>query len=258
MPDDHKPRYMEKLIETAKQRKMQSEAARERLLVKEREREGDMYADKEVIVTAGYKEIKQQRAKLVAEDEAREASTPSSSGHGRGRQFGTASIGLYRELLDRADREDAAVAAATASSSGPATGQPTSREAYQGSAGDSVDNAAALGSGLNVMSSTTRPQPGAASRLPHGVSAAPFGDNRPPSTQSGESQGRHTGSHGRRWGQSSNVSVEAEMGRRDHERSTEQERQYQALVKKYARRNDNAAVAAARQRYLERKQQQAC
>ncbi|KAJ2810468.1 hypothetical protein H4S07_002656, partial [Coemansia furcata] len=62
--DNLKPRYMEKILETAKQRQVQHEVVREKMLDKEREREGDMFADKETFVTDAYKEQKEQRQRL--------------------------------------------------------------------------------------------------------------------------------------------------------------------------------------------------
>ncbi|KAJ2711340.1 hypothetical protein H4R19_003297 [Coemansia spiralis] len=231
--DDYKPRYMDKLIETAKQRKVQSDVVRERLLAKERAREGDMYADKEVIVTAGYKDIKEQREKLVAEDEAREASAQAASG--RGQHFGTATAGLYKEFLDRVDREDAAIAAAAAATS----------RSLDGPAPEPADRPEALGSGLNVMAASAQQRPAAAPQHPSDVA-------------DGVLQGRAAGQRGRHWPQPSSMDLAAEADRRDDERVAEQDRQHQELVQKYARRNDAAAVEAARQRYLERRQQQAC
>ncbi|KAJ2121806.1 hypothetical protein IW147_003973, partial [Coemansia sp. RSA 720] len=96
--NDLKPRYMEKLLETAKTRQVQNEVVKERLLAKQREREGDLFADKETIVTESYREHKEQRQKMVDEEEAREKEEEK----GRGRL----DTGFYRGLLDRMDRDD--------------------------------------------------------------------------------------------------------------------------------------------------------
>ncbi|KAJ2773691.1 hypothetical protein IWQ56_000888 [Coemansia nantahalensis] len=249
--DDRGPRYMDKLIASAEQRKVQSDVVRERLLEKEREREGDLFADKEVIVTAGYKEIKEQRKQLVAEDEAREASAQTARRSDR--HFGAATVGLYREFLDHVDREDAAIAAAAAAAVGgsaeAARPGPTDSQGVHlaDAAGPASRKPEALGSGLNVMATSTRQRPADAQQQQQqpGVPAA----------AGGVQQDRAAGRQGRNGDRSSYVAMAAEMDRRDHVRDAEQERQHLELVKKYARRNDAAAVEAARQRYLERKQQ---
>ncbi|KAJ2778003.1 hypothetical protein H4R18_004852 [Coemansia javaensis] len=227
---DHRPRYMEKLIETAKQRREQSEVVKERLLAKEREREGEQFADKETFVTAGYRELKEQRERLVAEEEAREAEAARA---GPRPGFDAAAAGLYRQLLDRVDREDAAIAAAAAGGA-PAPSQP-----------DGPAKPAALGTGLNVMARSTGQRPaGAECRPSDGV--ADRKDRH-------QSRPHHSG----RWGQSTAKHIEADLDRLERDKHQAQDHQRQALLKKYARRNDDAAVEAARQRYLARKQQAA-
>ena len=61
---DRKPKYMATLLETAKKRQQLHERRTERKVQKEREQEGDEFADKESFVTEAYKqkmaEIKQQ------------------------------------------------------------------------------------------------------------------------------------------------------------------------------------------------------
>ncbi|KAJ2332310.1 hypothetical protein GGI00_002844, partial [Coemansia sp. RSA 2681] len=94
---------MEKILETAKQRQVQHEVAREKMLDKEREREGDMFADKDTFVTDAYKEHKEQRQKLVEEEDMREAAEASIARRGHGAAI---VAGLYRGLLDQIDRDD--------------------------------------------------------------------------------------------------------------------------------------------------------
>lgn len=54
-PKDWKPRYIENLLKTAERRKKEQEHRIERMVQKEREAEGDMYADKESFVTSAYR-----------------------------------------------------------------------------------------------------------------------------------------------------------------------------------------------------------
>ncbi|KAJ1797299.1 Nuclear speckle splicing regulatory protein 1, partial [Coemansia sp. RSA 2399] len=105
--DDNKPKYMEKLMETAKRRQVQQEVVKERVLEKERQREGEMHADKETFVTSAYKELKDQRQQLVKEEEKQEEEDGRKSAAGsKSKQLFGASAGFYREFLDQVDRED--------------------------------------------------------------------------------------------------------------------------------------------------------
>ena len=55
------PKYIKNLLKTAEARKLENERRIERQVQKEREQEGDMYADKESFVTAAYKEKLKER-----------------------------------------------------------------------------------------------------------------------------------------------------------------------------------------------------
>ncbi|KAJ2212689.1 hypothetical protein EV179_004436 [Coemansia sp. RSA 487] len=110
--DNSKPKYMEKLLETAKRRQMQQEVVKERILEKERQREGDMYANKETFVTSAYKELKDQRQQLVKEEERQEEEDDcKSAANSKAKQLFGASAGFYREFLDQVDRDDVSKAA---------------------------------------------------------------------------------------------------------------------------------------------------
>lgn len=67
---EKKPRYIQKLLKTAERRKKEQEHRVERMVQKEREAEGEMYADKESFVTSAYK-AKLEEFKKMEEEEAR-------------------------------------------------------------------------------------------------------------------------------------------------------------------------------------------
>ncbi|CAH2050357.1 unnamed protein product, partial [Iphiclides podalirius] len=70
--EDKKPKYIENLIKAADKRKIENERRLERLVQKERENEGDEFADKEVFVTSAYKkkleEMKKQEEREKYEE----------------------------------------------------------------------------------------------------------------------------------------------------------------------------------------------
>lgn len=67
---EKKPRYIENLLKTADRRKKEQEHRIERMVQKEREAEGDTYADKESFVTSAYR-AKLEEFKKMEEEEAR-------------------------------------------------------------------------------------------------------------------------------------------------------------------------------------------
>ncbi|EZA54201.1 Coiled-coil domain-containing protein [Ooceraea biroi] len=67
---EKKPRYIQNLLKTAERRKKEQEHRIERMVLKEREAEGDMYADKESFVTATYR-TKLEEFKKMEEEDAR-------------------------------------------------------------------------------------------------------------------------------------------------------------------------------------------
>ncbi|XP_012216056.1 nuclear speckle splicing regulatory protein 1 [Linepithema humile] len=67
---EKKPRYIQNLLKTADRRKKEQEHRIERMVQKEREAEGDMYADKESFVTSAYR-AKLEEFKKMEEEEVR-------------------------------------------------------------------------------------------------------------------------------------------------------------------------------------------
>ncbi|KAI5283105.1 hypothetical protein KEM52_003519, partial [Ascosphaera acerosa] len=101
------PRYVRALLQSAETRRRDQLRARERLLQREREAEGDAFADKEKFVTAAY-QAQQEEARRLEEEEERRARDEEAR-----RRAGAGMVGLYREILARGeDRHEAAVRAA--------------------------------------------------------------------------------------------------------------------------------------------------
>lgn len=67
---EKKSKYIQKLLKTAERRKKEQEHRIERMVQKEREAEGEMYADKESFVTSAYR-AKLEEFKKIEEEEAR-------------------------------------------------------------------------------------------------------------------------------------------------------------------------------------------
>jgi coiled-coil domain-containing protein 55 len=82
---DRKPKYMENLLVAAEVRKRDQLRAKEKLLQKEREAEGDEFEDKESFVTEAYKKQQEELRMIEEEEKLRE-----------GRHFPAAVLGVLR------------------------------------------------------------------------------------------------------------------------------------------------------------------
>ncbi|KAB5595642.1 Nuclear speckle splicing regulatory protein [Ceratobasidium theobromae] len=114
-PDAKKPKYMENLIRSAETRRLDHLRAEEKMMQREREAEGDEFADKEKFVTQAYKDQMAEVRRAEAEEKAREeAERKKNKGLGGGMTH------FYKRLLDDASKShDAAVAASATPSSDP-------------------------------------------------------------------------------------------------------------------------------------------
>lgn len=91
-----KPKYMTSILAAAQVRKRDQLRAKERLLAREREAEGDAFADKETFVTGAYKR-QQEELRQQEEDEARREKEDEE----RRKREGAGMKVLYRSILDR-------------------------------------------------------------------------------------------------------------------------------------------------------------
>ena len=93
---EKKPKYMGKLLAAAEVRKRDQLRAKEKMLAKERELEGDEFADKEKFVTGAYKRQQEEMRRLEEEEVQREKEAEE-----RKRREGGGMKALYKDLLER-------------------------------------------------------------------------------------------------------------------------------------------------------------
>lgn len=99
---DRKPKYMKHLIDAAAIRKRDATIAEEKKLAREREAEGDEYADKEKFVTSAYKKQQEENRRLEEEEKAREADEEKKN-------KGTGMTNFYKNMLEREERKHAEI-----------------------------------------------------------------------------------------------------------------------------------------------------
>ncbi|KAL8705988.1 MAG: hypothetical protein Q9201_000932 [Fulgogasparrea decipioides] len=96
------PKYMQSLLAAAEIRKRDQLRAKEKMLVKERELEGDEFADKEKFVTAAYKRQQEEVRKAEAEEVLREREAAK-----RQKREGGGLKGMYKNMLERDEEKHA-------------------------------------------------------------------------------------------------------------------------------------------------------
>lgn len=101
---EQKPKYMGDLLAAAEVRRRDQLRAKEKMLAKERELEGDEFADKEKFVTGAYKRQQEEMRRLEAEEVAKEKEAEE-----RRKKEGGGLKGLYKNMLERNEQKHAAI-----------------------------------------------------------------------------------------------------------------------------------------------------
>lgn len=91
---EKKPRYITGLLQAAEKRKVEQQRVMERKIQREREEEGDEFADKEKFVTGAYKQQQEELKRLEEEEKRKEALEEEKARKGD-------MTGFYRSLLDK-------------------------------------------------------------------------------------------------------------------------------------------------------------
>ena len=111
---EKKPKYMSNLIAAAAVRKRDATIAEEKKLAREREAEGDEYADKEKFVTSAYKKQQEENRRLEEEERIREEEEAKKN-------KGAGMTNFYKNILERGEQKHVEVvkAAEEAIKNGP-------------------------------------------------------------------------------------------------------------------------------------------
>jgi len=104
---ERKPKYMINLLAAAAVRKRDATIAEEKKLARDREAEGDEYADKEKFVTSAYKKQQEENRQLEAEEKIREEEEAKKN-------KGKGMTSFYKGLLEKGEQKHAEVVKAVA------------------------------------------------------------------------------------------------------------------------------------------------
>lgn len=178
-PSAQQPKYMASLFNAAELRKADQQRARDKFLQRERENEGDEFADKEKFVTSAYKTQQEESARLEEEEKARAEAEEENR-----RKYGMQ--GFHKQMLAEREKQhqEAMEAAANAAKLGiaiPVSGEDAAmnreleqveelrrqgKEVLLNEDGQVADKRQLLSAGLNIVSKPRPPLSGTAARGP--------------------------------------------------------------------------------------------
>lgn len=95
--EERKSRYIEGLMQSAEMRKQSLLRAKEKMLQREREAEGDEFADKEKFVTEAYRKQQEENRKLEEAEKKREEEEEE-------RRRKTGATGFYKDVLEKREK----------------------------------------------------------------------------------------------------------------------------------------------------------
>ncbi|KAL1625137.1 hypothetical protein SLS56_007482 [Neofusicoccum ribis] len=250
-----KPKYMEGLLEAAELRKRDQLRAKEKLVAREREAEGDAFADKEKFVTDAYKKQQEEMLRLEEEEKRKEEAERKKRGPGMS--------GFYRSMMNEEEKrhkeameatEKAQAGHAEAVDEGKTKKQKSDAELAKemqekgvdviiNDEGQVADRRQLLTAGLNVAPKPKQP------------AAAPASASRPAQTQHQAAQGRGSGRNAMRERQTRLIESQLEQAAK---RAADQEAEERAKLEHVSKsRKTESDVSSAKERYLQRKREAA-
>jgi len=248
-----RPKYMDSLFESAEQRKKDQLRARDKLLQREREAEGDEFADKEKFVTGAYKEQQEETRRAEEEEKRRQEAEEEKR-----KKFGMQ--GFHKQMLMEQEKrhQEAMEAAAQAAKEGfkaPAVEDTEKTDAQlveelrkQGKnvilneEGQVADKRQLLNAGLNIIAKPKPASVSAAASARPAAAATPF---------SGSKSGRNA----QRERQTAMVAQQIEAAaKRKADEEAEEQAKLQHASKSQKTETD---IMSAKERYLQRKREAA-
>jgi coiled-coil domain-containing protein 55 len=253
---ERKPKYMSNLLAAAAVRKRDANIAEEKKLAREREAEGEDYADKEKFVTSAYKKQQEENRRLEAEEKLREE-------HEAKKSKGTGMTSFYKNMLEKGEQKHSEVIKAVEEriKNGPVeedeeekqkTEADLAREINEktdgaiavNDEGQVVDKRQLLKGGLNIAA---KPKTATASSTPHG------GSSMSDRSRGSGFVGAGGGKQAMRERQSRMMEAQLEQATKRALEEEEEERQKVERASKS--RKTEGDIMSAKERYLARKRE---
>ena len=248
-----RPKYMDALFQAAEQRKKDQLRAQDKLLQREREAEGEEFADKEKFVTGAYKSQQEEARKAEEEDKLRQQAEEEKK-----KKFGMQ--GFHKQMLMEQERRHQAAVEATAQALKdgivPVVEQDTQMTDAERVAelrkqgknviltddGQVADKTQLLGAGLNIIVKPKPPKTPAASSAVRTSGTTAQAASKP-------------GRNAQRERQTAMVAEQIEAA---NKRKADEEAEEQAKLQHASKSQKTATdISSAKERYLQRKKEAA-
>ncbi|KAJ1920078.1 hypothetical protein H4219_001607 [Mycoemilia scoparia] len=277
---ERKSKYIDALLKTAERRKFDQARVKEKIIQKEREAEGELYADKEKFVTTAYKEQMEEMRRLEEEEKLKEEAEDVTK-----RKDMT---GFYQNYIDETDKATSAARQASFLALQKPIGESTKessdnkhhpcgsdkkdskikdygKDVTLNDDNEVVDKRELLKSGINIIN---KPGVSTKSRRHNGLREHDDDDNRDRSRGSryrirdhdtghrnDQKYNRHRSRRGHDNEGRSEVSryIEKQIENNAKEDQELQEHEREKLARMNKRHNTEESVMSARERYLARK-----
>ncbi|KAE9367791.1 hypothetical protein N431DRAFT_429107 [Stipitochalara longipes BDJ] len=253
---ERKPKYMSNLLAAAAVRKRDATIAEEKKLAREREAEGEEYADKEKFVTSAYKKQQEENRRLEAEEKLREEQEAKKS-------KGAGMASFYKNMLEKGEQKHSEVIKAVEEriKNGPAeedeeekqkTEADLAREINEkndgaiaiNDEGQVVDKRQLLKGGLNIAS---KPKSASTSNTPRGASS--MSDRSRGSGFVGAGGGKQA------MRERQSRMMEAQLEQATKRAFEEEEEERQKVERASKSRKTEGDIMSAKERYLARKRE---
>lgn len=246
---ERKPKYMTNLLAAAEVRKRDQLRAQDRLLQKQREEEGEEFADKDMFVTEAYKK-QQEEVKRMEAEEAKREEAEAKKRQGKGMS------GFYRSVMDQEEQQHQEAMKAAAEGEPAAVNDETEEKSTAELAkemnekgahimineeGQVADKRQLLTAGLNV----------ATKRKADGTTTQAGPAQRPVQQQA--YKGRTEAQRAMRERQTRMMEEQLEAAAKKAAEDEEEERQ--KIERAAKSRKTETDVSSARERYLQRKKE---
>ncbi|KAJ5238465.1 hypothetical protein N7468_003084 [Penicillium chermesinum] len=255
------PKYMTNLLRSAEIRKRDQLRARERQLQREREEEGDEFADKESFVTSAYK-AQQAEMRKVEEEEARREQEEEER---RKQNGGAGMINFYKDMLSRGDAEHGEVVkAAEEAAQRVKAGEVLEETVAESEEKTDAQKAEELNSrGAHVVVNDEGQVVDKRQLLSAGLNVAPKPKATPPSAASKNARGplpRPGAGVGAQFGRGAQRARQTELVAQQLEERARQEEEAEAarqkeIADRIRSKKSATDVSSAKERYLARKKE---
>ncbi|MCJ1234574.1 hypothetical protein MMC14_002535 [Varicellaria rhodocarpa] len=246
------PKYMANLFAAAEVRKRDQLRAKEKMLLKEREAEGDEFADKEKFVTEAYKAQQEEVKMIELEEERKQAKEEALMRKGLGGM-----LGYNKSLLEKEEQKHAERMKAAEQAKGGETTieeEPTDLEkselelakekgAHVNEEGQVTDKRQLLSAGLNVA-----PKPKAPLPLKSGNVSQKAGIPASLSGRTGTKQAAR---------ERQTRMLEAQLEEQTKRAADDEDVQAEAMERAAKSKKTEGDISSAKERYLQRKREAA-